>query len=98
MMRGRAVVARQVHTLEVGGSNPSPATDHQNLHTMTSFFLFEFLLKAVMLILGILAWQGMKWAFVAFLIVAGVVLVADIALAVIFHFYDENLKSKKPKK
>lgn len=27
MMRGRAVVARQVHALEVGGSNPSPATE-----------------------------------------------------------------------
>lgn len=26
MMRGRAVAARQVHTLEVGGSSPSPAT------------------------------------------------------------------------
>lgn len=25
-MRGRAVVARQAHNLEVGGSNPSPAT------------------------------------------------------------------------
>ena len=51
---------------------------------MGAIFIFEFILKAVMLTLGVLAWHGMKWAFVAFVILLAVVLLADILLAVVF--------------
>lgn len=51
---------------------------------MGALFVFEFILKAVLFALGILAWQGTRWAFIAFLVVLGIVMVADILLAIVF--------------
>ncbi len=38
--RGRAVVAREAHNLEVAGSNPVPATKKKNFPALGGIFLF----------------------------------------------------------
>ena len=63
---------------------------------MGAIFIFEFVLKAVMLALGILAWQGTKWAFVAFIILLAVVLLADIVLAVVFFTAHDKIPKQWP--
>ncbi len=48
LMRGRAVVARRAHNLEVLGSNPSPATKKKVTHT-SGLFWFERFRRAPLL-------------------------------------------------
>lgn len=57
-------------------------------------FILEIVLKVVFIILGILVWKGMKWAFIVFLVVMGVVLMTDIALLVGNYFKEKSETQK----
>ena len=49
---------------------------------MVILFLFEFILKAVLLVLGLLAFKGLHWAAVAFGVVLCVLGVFDLVMAI----------------
>lgn len=61
---------------------------------LKSIFILEIILKVVIIVLGVLAWQGMKWAFVVFLVVMGIVLMTDIALLVGNYFKEKSETQK----
>lgn len=61
---------------------------------LKSIFILEIVLKVVIIVLGILAWLGMKWAFVVFLVVMGIVLMTDIVLLVGNYFKEKSETQK----
>lgn len=60
---------------------------------LKSIFILEIVLKVVIIVLGILAWLGMKWAFVVFLVVMGIVLMTDIVL--VGNYFKEKSETQK---
>ena len=83
---------KQVHA----GSSPAPATI-QNILIMAAIFLFELFINAVMGALGILAWKGQRWAFIAFIVMIILRALVDILGAVAIWTADkEPIKKIEP--
>ena len=60
-------------------------------HTMVLLFIFEFILKAVLLVLGLLAWHGLHWAAVAFVVVLCVLGLFDLLMAFVMWSADRDI-------
>ena len=70
--------------------------DNFKLNNMGIIFIFEFLLKAAFVVLGILAWQGHQCAFITFLVLAGVIALFDIVAALSVFSADRDIRNKIP--
>lgn len=57
-------------------------------------FVFELILKAALLTLGILAAQGKGWAFVTFIVLLCVLILVDIVLAITVASADRNIERR----
>lgn len=63
-------------------------------HTMVLLFIFEFILKAVLLVLGLLAWHGLHWAAVTFVVVLCVLGVFDLVMAIVMWSADRDIERR----
>lgn len=63
-------------------------------HTMVLLFIFEFILKAVLLVLGLLAWQGLHWAAVTFVVVLCVLGLFDLVMAIVMWKTDKDIERR----
>lgn len=61
---------------------------------MVLLFIFEFILKAVLLVLGILALHGAHWAAVTFVVVLCVLGVFDLVMALVMWSADKDIARK----
>lgn len=50
---------------------------------MWLLLFFEAVLKAVLLVLGIMAVNGTHWAFVTFIVLLSVLILADVVIAIV---------------
>ena len=61
---------------------------------MVILFVFEFILKAVLLALGLLAWHGLHWASVAFVVVLCVLGLFDLVMAIVMWKTDKDIERR----
>ena len=59
---------------------------------MSILIIFETVIKALLLLLGILAYKGHAWAFGLFVGVSATVIVFDIILAIIAYSADKDIE------
>ncbi len=59
---------------------------------MSVFIIIETVIKALLLVLGILAYKGHAWAFGLFVGVSASVILIDIILAMIAHSADKEIE------
>lgn len=63
---------------------------------MVLFFLFEFILKAVLLTLGLLAWQGARWAAITFVVLLCVIALFDFVAIFVFLSANHDIERRVP--
>lgn len=61
---------------------------------MVILFVFEFILKAVLLVLGLLAWHGLHWATVTFVVVLCVLGVFDLVMAFVMWSANRDIERR----
>lgn len=63
---------------------------------MVILFVFEFILKAVLLALGLLAWHGLHWASVAFVVVLCVLGLFDLVMVFVMWIANKDIERRMP--
>lgn len=61
---------------------------------MVILFVFEFILKAVLLTLGLLAWHGLHWASVSFVVVLCVLGLFDLVMVFVMWIANKDIERR----